>query len=70
MIKLLCWMVGHVWWEHWRFEKVDRCIFCATERVHPEKGCTCTFCRLPSALARMKQDAPNLNWDMMWRSRS
>lgn len=52
--RLLCWLTDHVWWEHWHFEKIDRCIRCGKERPHQSAGCTCTICRWAGGLEGFK----------------
>lgn len=52
--RLTCWLTDHIWWEHWKLEKIDHCVRCGKERPHRSAGCICTICRTPGGLEGFK----------------
>jgi hypothetical protein len=50
--RLRCWIMGHVWFEHWKAQKIDHCVKCELEKPHPSEGCTCTVCTWPGGLEK------------------
>lgn len=61
MQRIRCWATKHVWWEHWRFEKIDHCIKCGVEKPHNSAGCPCTICQFPGGLEGYKEHFTRLS---------